>query len=180
MGTWTKTKRHTAISLKTRLFAGFILLLLLFSGLQIYSLMNLERANEEFQMINRFHLKVSLHAFSLETSQSSLLLLLKNLTAQNQGNLTKRPGLLKRWIKITQEKRNDAYVRLRKLITNKWKLLRKNDRKFMEGKVLPLLKGVEDAIAEMHTKFETLIKTNDPISKADARLISRREHLIMN
>ncbi len=180
MGIWTKNKHLTAISLKTRLFAGFILLMLLFSGLQIYSLMNLERANDEFQLINRFHLKVSLHAFSLETSQSSLLLLLKNLTAPNQGNMTKRPGLLKRWIKITQDKRNDAYLRLKKLITNKWKLLRSRDREFMTLKVLPLMRGVEDSIGEIQKKFDDLLKSPDAISKADARMISRREHLIMN
>jgi two-component system, NtrC family, sensor kinase len=146
----------------------------------VYSLVNIEKANEEFQIVNRYHLKVSLQAFSLETSQSSLLLLLKSLTNRKQTTKSKRAGLLKRWINITMEKRDNSYRKLKKIIGNKWNILREEDKTFLKRNILPLLKTVGDEIAFMGTMFESLMdKSSGEISKVDARTISRREHLTM-
>jgi signal transduction histidine kinase len=166
------------LSLPTRLFAGFILLLLLFSGLQIYTLMNLEKRNAEFKTINQFHLNFSLKTYALETKQSSLLLLLKSLGWSYDEQGKKRPKLFKRWIKLIQDKRTDAFKSVEHLAKKKINLLSKKDKKYFKKHILPLISSIKDEVTDLHRRFNKY-KKDKKLTKAEIKYLYRREHLLM-
>ena len=167
------------VSLPTRLFLGFALLLLLFSGLQVWGLIGLQRLGAEFAKINRFHLNFSHQVFALETSQSQLLLLLKNLSTQEpEADARKSPALLNRWLKVTSEKRNETYARVRGVVAQNLDHLKENEAGYYRDKLAPMLVLLETEWKQVQDLWTAGFSTG--LDRTDMKALFRKENLLLS
>ncbi len=167
------------VSLTTRLFSGFAILLLLFSGVQIYSLVGLRRLGEEFASINRFHLSFSHQVYALETSQSQLLLLLKNLTTQEgDPDVRKRPALLNRWLRVTSEKRNETYAKLKRIVRQNRDHLDSREPTFYRGTLFPMLDQLETEWEQLTIIWNSALATD--MDRSQVHALFRKENLFLS
>lgn len=167
------------VSLPTRLFLGFVVLLLLFSGLQVWSLIGLQRLGGEFAKINRFHLGFSHQTFALETSQSQLLLLLKNLSAQEpDADARRSPELLTRWLKVTSEKRNENYVRVRALVSNNLAILTDGEGGYYHGTLAPLLSQLDREFRQVQEIWTAGFSSG--LDRSAVSALFRKESLLLS
>lgn len=167
------------VSLPTRLFLGFVVLLLLFSGLQVWSLLGLQRLGSEFGRINRFHLSFSHQTFALETSQSQLLLLLKNLSTQETDPEARRsPALLTRWLKVTSEKRNETYERMRALVAQNVARLDGEEAGYYRTTLAPMLAQLELEWKQVQEIWAAGFSSG--LERPDVKALFRKESLLLS
>jgi len=167
------------VSLPTRLFLGFALLLLLFSGLQVWGLIGLQRLGSEFAKINRFHLNFSHQVFALETSQSQLLLLLKNLSTQEpELDARRSPALLNRWLKVTSEKRNETYAKVRATVAQNLDHLREDEAAYYQGTLAPMLAQLDTEWRQVQDLWTAGFSTG--LDRTDIKALFRRENLLLS
>jgi len=167
------------VSLPTRLFLGFALLLLLFSGLQVWGLIGLQRLGSEFAKINRFHLNFSHQVFALETSQSQLLLLLKNLSSQEpETDARKSPALLGRWLKVTAEKRNETYARVRATVAQNLEHLTENEASYYNDTLAPMLAQLETEWNQIQDIWTAGFAGG--LDRTDMKALFRKENLLLS
>lgn len=167
------------LSLPTRLFSGFAVLVLVFSGVQLYGLRSLNRTSEEFQILKDFHLNFIFQIQSLETSQSSLILLLKSLT-ESTGKSPRKTELLKRWIVLTRDKRDRSFRKLEKMILYRVTSVPGREKEFVKEKITPLIEAISKDIKDLTTRFNELLTTDTDSPQARLKYISRREQVIMS
>ncbi|MDA3864886.1 MAG: HAMP domain-containing protein, partial [Deltaproteobacteria bacterium] len=165
-------------SLPTRLLLGFLILLLFFSSLQVYSLINLRKTSEEFRIINRVYLQMSLKSHALEINQASLLLMIKNLKSIGGQRRVKKNGLLNKWINLTQNKRRRAYKDLLKLVNSRKYMLRQQDKKFFHSQITPLLQEIGKDIDGLTKAFFRELKKGTISENKNSRSFFRREQVL--
>ncbi|MGM0597965.1 MAG: ATP-binding protein [Myxococcota bacterium] len=165
-------------SLPTRLLLGFLILLLFFSSLQVYSLINLRKTSEEFRIINKVYLQMSLKSHALEINQASLLLMIKNLKSIGGQRRVKKNGLLNKWINLTQNKRRRAYKDLLKLVNNRKSMLRQQDKNFFLTQITPLLQEIGKDIDGLTKAFFKELKKGKISDNKKSRSFFRREQVL--
>lgn len=166
------------ISLSTRLFLGFVLLLVLFSGLQVWSLLGLQKLGVDFENVHRIHLHLSHQVLALETAQTQLLLLLKNLTAQDpDAEVRKNPTLLARWLRVTMEKRNESWLHLREVIDAHMAQLQKDEPTYVR-ELTPQLTQLETEYTQVQDIWSHAFSSG--LEHTDFKATYRKENLLLS
>lgn len=166
------------ISLSTRLFLGFVVLLALFSGLQVWSLLGLQKLGADFENVYRIHLNLSHQVLALETAQTQLLLLLKNLTTQEPDTEVRRnPALLTRWLRVTLEKRNEAWTHMRGAMNEHSALLQKDEPGYLH-ELTPQLAQLETEYTQVQEIWNHAFSSG--IERTDFKAAQRKENLLLS
>ncbi len=126
------------ISLFTKLSAAYLIVFTLFSGVGFYSTYVYHLTTAQFRAVNRFHLKLTIYAYDLESRQSALLQVIRSGLSEGRSSL-----LLSRWLNIMVARREAGIRRIEKLCRNvpeEWQ----DD--YFEVRIIPVVRDIRLAV----------------------------------